>query len=265
MPGAIDQGRPVRWRQLKGVAASVLGSSAVGRLVKWTHPRWIPSRGLRLRNGDAVSASAAATLYFGMYENGERRFVEQYLDPDVDVIEVGASIGVMSCNIGRKLGPGRKLVCVEANSKLVGYVRENLARNCPHLRPAVVEAAVDYQSVTGTTRFAASDYHLESALSNSGELELPAVTLRKLCDEHGIDRFTLVADIEGAEAGIAFAAPDELARCGRIIIELHATRFAGQELSLDDLIRLFGDRHGYTLADRYGRVCVLDRTAARAP
>ena len=83
-------------------------------------------------------------LYWGLYESAEIRFVQRYVGDDVDVVELGSSLGVVSCQIASQLSGDTRLVCVEANEEMLPTLRRNIANNTSLRKVRCVHGAIDY-------------------------------------------------------------------------------------------------------------------------
>jgi len=207
-----------------------------------------------------VAPSIKASLFFGFYESAEIRFVQRYLPRVLDVVELGASLGGVSAQIGRKLDPGRRLVCVEASAALLPSLARNVCHNANGAEFAALHGAVDYASSDDQVAFTLAEENIFSHLAFEAEpgriVSVPRVSLSWLLEHYGIRDFVLICDIEGAEAGLIECEKSALRRCRLIIAELHATRFKGRDLGVDDLVRAM-EGQGFTMVDRHGSVCVL--------
>ena len=245
-------------------------SPAVGRLVGHVYGDRIPSRGTRIDvRGLPISPRIKASLFWGLYESAEYRFVRDHLRPDLDVIELGAGLGAISVQIARRLDGGRKLVCVEAAPELFDKLGANLSSN-----PALCEAVPVHGAVSYTegerVAFEINAWHLGSRLATPDtvggrdvrRIEVPAVALERLWRDH-LDggAYQLVLDVEGAEAQILEHEAEALSACQRLLIECHPTTFAGRPCGVEELIEKIRE-HGFELADRYGPVCFFARGAA---
>lgn len=256
---------PPRHLVLKGAAAAVLGHPLMGRALDLAFRGVIPARGMRFRTSGAVAPSSKAQLFWGMYESAEDRFVTRHLRRDLDVVEVGSGMGVVSSRIGRLLDPGRRLVCVEANADLLPLLRENVARNAPECRVEFVHAALggtDGQAATfvpGATHETSTIRSPTEAASPGGR-PVPTVTLAGLLEARGLGAYTLVCDVEGAEAAFILA-PGSLERCAQLVIELHDTEHDGRRWTVDDLAGAVVARQGMAVVDCYGPVFVFQRGA----
>lgn len=254
--------------RIKAVAASALTKPWIGRLIGASFSEKIPAFGLRIDTSEiAVQPSEKSKLFFGMYESAERRFVEKYLPLDADVVELGASIGVVTCVTRKRLPPAFRVVAVEANPALVPLVCRNLDLNRCSEGTIVEHAAIAYEETRVASFLAArhstdgriiSDATAKSSLDgHSGVTLVPVLTLSQLLLKHHIEAFTLIADIEGAEHAIFAHEHEALTRARVLIIEFHDEPDGS---SCEPLLeRLTNAEHGsFKLVDRYGNVCVLE-------
>jgi FkbM family methyltransferase len=228
----------------------------------------IVSEGCTIDAGDpAVTPWVRSLIFWGFYERPERLFVNKYLPANRDVIELGGSIGVVSSTIVRRLDPGRRLVTVEANPALIDLLRRNVLQNANGQQVSVLNRAIScgpeksefVDLEFGTSNL--SGWVSKDSRSNVTR-RVSAVSLGELATEHGIEEFTLVADIEGAEAGIFRHDAGSLANCKLMIIELHAIELDGKRLAVNDLRDIITDELGFVLRDRRDDVLVFERPRA---
>jgi FkbM family methyltransferase len=250
---------------VKRAAARVLCDPFVGRLIGALYGDRIPLNGLRIHTGSpVVAARTKAEIYWGIYESAEIRFLSRFLRTDLDVIELGASLGVVSSHAARALEPGRRLLCVEANPHLIPLIEENLRANAPQREFRVVQRAIDYDAGRDAVRLAlgvtTAASHVSSGQGTGGqEIVVPTATLSELLRESGFERYTLISDIEGAETGVFFDDPKALDGCGQILIELHDTQQNGGRLAYGDLAGEIERRYPFRVREAYGPVYVFDR------
>src|SRR5207302_3507634 len=103
-------------------------------------------------------------------------FVRDFLEPDLDVVELGSSLGVVALHILRKQSPHRKLICVEANPYLIETIQENLSRNEQGRHTTVIHAAIDY-GASDEVKFNTSEDNLVSLVGgNAGEHHMVRTT-----------------------------------------------------------------------------------------
>ena len=248
-----------RFLGLKKLAAAVLCSPLSGRLLGLAFGGKIPHRGVRIEVPPGGDPRVVAALFWGTYESAEVRFVRAHLQGDLDVVELGSSLGGVSSEIARRLQPGRKLVCVEANPELLAVLGRNLQRNAPQVQVQLVHGAISYDG-RPEVEFAIGESNLSSHLgSNARTRRVPAVTLGSVLSQAGLGDFALVSDIEGAEAGVFTQDSAALARCRLLIIELHQVHHQGTDHTPDTLIALIEQRTGMRLLARYAEVCTFAR------
>lgn len=217
---------------VKRRVARAITSPVVGKMVRFGGRQQRLSGVLMDLDEELLSPRVIGFLKWKLYEKAELRLIESQLRPDLDVIELGASVGVVSVHVARKLQPGRQLVCVEAHSGLIGPLRRTLERN--GVAAQVEHAALAYG--VPEVPFSIGSESFAGQLGTGAEPAVRATTLGYLRSQHGIDRFTLVCDIEGAEIQLLENDIDALAFCDQIIIELHATvSAAGEPVAVDQL------------------------------
>ena len=159
-------------------------------------------------------------LWLSRHEEPERIAVARYLDPARPVIELGASTGMLSCLINRRLDRPAAHVAVEANPDLIPVMQSNRALNRCSFE--VVHAAVAYDR--RSIGFAHGEDHLAGQADAQVEVTetVATTTLRQLLDRRQFDRATLVCDIEGMEIDLWRHEADIVAeRIGCLIVELH--------------------------------------------
>ncbi len=253
---------------IKTALAGALCHPSVGRLLSALFQGRIPSLrfgALRLdTRAPSVSPRIVAMIFWGIYESAELRFVRRYLRPDLDVLELGSSLGAVSCRIARRQQAGRKLVCVEANADLLPTLRRNVATH--GRKPVeVLNRAIGYDGPT--VRLQRGPDNISGRVTRNGAddtEEVPASTLSALLEEQGLGDYALVSDIEGAEAGFIERDAAALSHCQQVVIELHDAEGSAGPLSVDDLAALLVERHGFALRDRHGPVCVFERPTGPA-
>lgn len=170
-----------------GVAAKLAGRARVGGGVFTTREPFI-------------SLAAAGEMLKDTYEINERQALNAVLDPDLPVIDCGASLGVVACLVNRRLAHPERHVAVEANPDLLPVLERHRVMNGARFQ--VLHAAVAYGA--SQVAFNVSGSSLAGSLAGTGgrRVFVPAVTLREVADRYGFERFGLLCDIEGAEMDI---------------------------------------------------------------
>lgn len=249
---------------IKRTIANAACHASIGSLVSYTYSNRIKTAGILIDTSHPLIVPAVkAQLFWGLYERAEARFIRKYLRKDLNVIELGSSLGVISCLIRRILPKTRRLICVEAHPELIGVIQLNLRNNFLADNVLVINKAVYYDGAvdpkvwlsTGPNTLSGK---VQTVTERSGLL-VEKIKLSEIVEKNAIGEYTLVSDIEGAEAGIILQSQSELANCRQMIIEFHTTDFKGQRIRDDELRDLLLSRHGFSLRDQHGPICVLER------
>ncbi|MCC6724501.1 MAG: FkbM family methyltransferase [Saprospiraceae bacterium] len=208
-----------------------------------------------------------AAIFFKAYEGAEIRFLRQYLRNTFDVIELGASLGIVSSQIANKLKNSKKrIICVEPNRMLLESLKKNLTSNGGADNHIILNNLVDYSKPlhSEVAFFASSDIlgSSKSAAPSSNTFEeypVKNITLSHILSEFQIDKFSLVCDIEGAEIEMIFNDQAALSKCQQLIIETHNATASNKEYKYTEVIQLIAEKTGMTLVDVYGPVAYFER------
>jgi FkbM family methyltransferase len=236
----------------------------VGRLVAAVCRDRIRSRGFIFdTTSHVVHPSTKAELFWRFYESAEIRFVERYLSARRDVVELGSSLGVVSCHVKRRIGPARRLICVEANPALVPVIVRNLKLNGLHQKVQVVNRAICYNELRWgfVPGLVTTDGRLKTG-DQANRVPVGSTTLTALLREFGIHEYALVCDIEGAELEILRRDSEAFRNCHEMIIEMHKVDEGAETTKVDDLQKLFTERLGMSLRARHGAVGYFSRSVA---
>jgi len=219
----------------------------------------IQNRGLQIDTNDPWITPWVRTLIFwDMYETAELRLIERYLPKDIDVIELGGSIGVVASHIcARTTG---RVVTVEANPHLMAVLKRNVPAGTTIIHGAIAYPRLPADWVGMSFGESSLAGWISDATEKGTVYQVPRVTLSGLQSQNGRRSFALISDIEGAEAGIFIRDPQSLHNCPLMIIELHETVFEGTKLAVSDLVLLIR-KLGYDLRDNYRNVYVFQKDA----
>lgn len=157
-----------------------------------------------------------AKFLLDTYELPERTLVKKHIPPDACVLEMGASLGVISCVINRRLTNARRHVAVEANQELLPAIETNRAQNGCHF---FIEHCII--STRETAYFRPTSNSDGGQVSDRGLISLPIRDFTEIEASYELSFDTVIMDIEGAE--IAFITEYEaiLPRIRTIIVEFH--------------------------------------------
>jgi FkbM family methyltransferase len=214
---------------------------------------------LRLVPSDVIRRQLDA----GSYEAKEARFIQEYLPPGSEVLELGASLGIVSSIIlGRR--PSR-LVSYEAVPGLVDIARQMVAHNHPDAPWELVHCAIAAEGVTEVSFAWSSEYTQGGSVARgpgAGEgatLLVPAASLAGVIERHGLPSSAwLVMDIEGMEWELARRQAAGLRHFAGIIVECHDITDGGRHVPHAQVLEEI-TRAGFDIVDRRGKVSVLMR------
>jgi FkbM family methyltransferase len=200
-------------------------------------------------------------VWLGEYEAFERYAIARFLLPDLPVVELGGSIGVVSCLTNSRLARPEKHVVVEANPGLIAPLTANRDRN--RCRFGIVNAALAYGHAT--VAFHVSDSSVASTLLDTTgatrAVDVEAVTFESLVKGAGFGRCALVCDIEGAEIDLVAHEAEALAAFVELfIVEVHPQLVGAQAVAaLEARLRAVG----FSRIWSRGTVWVLRHIAGR--
>lgn len=236
----------------------------VGQLMATAWRNRLPHHGAVIHTDHpAVVPGAKARLVWGLYEKAETQFVQRYLPAGHDVVELGSSLGVVTAHIARKLEHGRRLICVEANPMLAAEISRNVATNAPGQQLEVVTAAIDY-SGRREVPFRLAQMNVDSRVATAcgaDTVAVEALALSTLLNRYNVGDYSLVMDIEGAEAEILLSDAAALERCQAIIAEFHEASGAFGSLTIEEMGQIVTSRLGFLQVARRGDIFAFTRIA----
>ncbi len=205
-----------------------------------------------------LSSRMRRHLMRGGYESAERRLVAGLIKEGDHVLELGASIGILSSILWKTVGPHGRVLSVEANAELRPYFERQMKVNnlegewievlgCPIWRDEVPDA-VRHQ------RFAPSQNNLggmASASHSENRVEARWCTARQICHQYRMEPTAMVIDVEGSEAVLSTTSPTFPPSLKTIIIEIHPL-LIGQEIAAACVQAVVDD--GFRLAAFFGSV-----------
>ena len=212
-----------------------------------------------------VEPHKRARIHLGLYEKDECALVAKYLNPELDTVELGCGVGVVSSKVCRQLNQRSRYVGVEGNPELVEVATRNLKRF-----PSIGERCIEHAVVVG--RYEADrnrnffitpgNFHSSSIAGGNAieevEVVVPEISLSELLRRHDFGHYQLVADVEGAELEVVQHDAAALANCQQMIIELHPTELNGNPVSIDNLAKTIRGL-GFREATVRGEVFVFQR------
>ncbi len=205
-------------------------------------------------NNKLVSNLTVALVYFNRYEKDEIYLCKKYLKSEIDIVELGTSIGVVASNIQQHFDVS-KMVCVEANPLLNNLLKKTIKLN-DFKNTVLVNVAISDsdQPIFFSTR---GSNELGKIVKHS-EIKVNAKSLQLIIKENNILDYNLVCDIEGAEC--SFILGEGLKNCQLAIIELHSSVWKGRYYSIDDLSYIIQEM-GFDLLENINKTFVFKRIA----
>jgi FkbM family methyltransferase len=176
---------------------------------------------------DNAKAGVIGGIAFGLYEYPERVLIGRWLPTDLDCVELGCSIGIVSRIILRKLKPMRRLLGVEASAELLDLARKNVSAAGFSSQFFPIHGAIHYDGPTVV--FAHHPEHIRGKVTGSEQTEgviTPCVTLAQVIHSGGLEAYSLVIDIEGSEFDLVARDVESLVKCQAIVAELHGDEAA---------------------------------------
>lgn len=244
---------------LKSVVTKILCHRLVGQWIGRIYSNQIPNRGKRFFVPPQGDPKITAWLFWGIYEAAEIRLIKKHLPKNSDVVELGSSLGIVTCQIDSVLDPTRTIVAVEPNPTLLPFLRQNVEKHARRSSIVIVQGALSY-SGNATIALELGNSNLTSKLgvaSSERTVDVPTVTLAQLLAEHKLTSWSLVCDIEGAEAALFDNEAAVFDHCQCLIIELHHTEHRGRTFSPESLIVYIEQQTQLRMVARDGRAVVF--------
>jgi FkbM family methyltransferase len=197
------------------------------------------------------------------YEAKEARYIQAHLPAGAEVLELGASLGIVSSIIlGRR--PSR-LISYEAVGPLTEIARQVVAHNHPAAPWTLVHCAIAGEGVAEVS-FDWSPAHTQggSVASKPAKthLRVPAESLASAIARHHLSTEAwLVMDIEGMEWPIARQQAAALRHFAGMIVECHDVREGDRVIPHEEVVAELA-KAGFDIIARRGQVSVLRRHAS---
>lgn len=205
-----------------------------------------------------VNKKLIASIFFGFYESAEIRYIEKYLRKDIDVLELGGSIGIVSAHISSKLSKDQMLITVEANPYLINNVETNIKRHkTDGLIFHVLNYAISYN--VQHVRLNITSNNTETKVIKNQEdtysgIHVEAKTVSDILKKFYRNNFAIVCDIEGSEIEIFMNEHNGLKNCSQLFIELHKAFYNNRFYSISELKTIIEEIHNFKYVDNDGPV-----------
>jgi FkbM family methyltransferase len=193
----------------------------------------------------------------GTYEKELISVVQSCIQPNRDVLDVGANVGLFSVLFSKSLEEGRKVLSVEPSDAAFSRLERNIRRNnCSNnilhkgalgseiskVQLHSVEGKEEYSSLKPIAHKHASD--LEQISS-----EVSMIPLDNLVREHGLNPAFMKMDVEGAEFEVLKGATETLKTFKpTILAELDNKLLSSFGTNAEEVVR-FLNEFGYKVVD----------------
>ena len=199
----------------------------------------------------------------GSYEAKEARYIQAYLPAGATVLELGASLGVVSSIIlGRK---PESLISYEAVGPLGDIARQVVAHNHPAAPWELVHCAIAAEGVDEVSFDWSPEYTQGGTVADESAkslIRVPAVSLAGAIARHRLPSTAwLVMDIEGMEWELARHQAKALHHFDGIIVECHDIKEGNRSIPHAEVLAEIL-KAGFTVVARRGQVSVLRRHSA---
>jgi FkbM family methyltransferase len=164
----------------------------------------------------------------GIYETAEREIVKTFIQPGDQILEIGASIGIITSFLVKAAGAGGRTVSVEPDTSLGAYFERQLAVNgakvdllnalcCP-----IWQQPVPHDMLC--RRFKPSKNPLLGQAAKPGEVgrDVRWITAEMACREAGLEPTAVMIDIEGTEVVWIERAPQFPRSIRTVIVDFEA-------------------------------------------
>lgn len=161
-------------------------------------------------------------LRYGVYELEETEFVEAYVEPSMDVVELGGGIGYLSCFIDARGDGDRTHVVVEPNQHLLPVLERNRELNGASFTTVAAAYASEGELVDLHVPEEFWSASLHPMTDEHETVAVATVDLRSIVERYELTDVALVVDAEGSEADLLLNELDVVeSHCRVLIVEFH--------------------------------------------
>jgi FkbM family methyltransferase len=216
----------VRQRVKSSPMLGRLGSAALRRVVSGGEPLIVTVQ-QGANQGMKLAIDQNTPRYYWLEGHDEPEVVEMmrsFSPPNGTVIDVGAHVGIETLMLSRWVGPGGRVISIEADPATMGRLKKNLEINSLTNVRTVQKAISDR---TGTVRFSA-DASVTSAITDSPGtqigIDVPCETLDQLAEDLALQKIDLIKiDVEDHEVAVLRGAQRVLRSIQpALLIEIHS-------------------------------------------
>jgi FkbM family methyltransferase len=242
----------------KVIIVKFLTSRLIGKTIKRFNNGILYTQGIKIDlTSSEISPRAAASIFWGFYESAEIRFIKKFLMPNLPIVELGTSIGIVAC-IARTINR-QKLICVEANPTLIPLIQKNFELNKIE-NYEIINAAIGNET-NESLYFEKGSSNTTGKVNNiktESSVLIKQVTLTEILQTRKIQDYILICDIEGAEVFLLMNDHRSLSNCKQIIIETHEKEFNNNLIKSADMKDRIIEL-GFVVREQYGPNFVFEK------
>ncbi len=199
-------------------------------------------------------------LIFHDYERDIVRLIEKYIDPEKDVIDVGANIGLHSVLFSQLINPGRKVLAIEPTPNALKYLQTNIKRNKCDEKLIVFkgiaadsERQYELKTIEGKEEYSSlgNMNHPNINGIEKKSIKVEGNTIDNLVDTYQLNPGFIKIDTEGAEFKVLSGAREILKENRPVILsELSENLLHEQGSSCEEVYKLLKE-FNYRIFDAY--------------
>lgn len=240
---------------IKSFVANILSNNFTGTLIGFLYRNKLNIKGVKIvTKSKHITSKTKSDIFWRIYESAEMRFINKYFDGALPLIELGSSIGVVSCYGGKRKGENLQ-ICVEANPNLISVLNENINVN-------QIEQVYILNGAIGSNRneFSFFDFGKSNILGKIkdtiSDTKVRNIYISDILSKNNIEEFYMVCDIEGAEYFLFSQQSLAFEKCKLLIIELHDFIYNDIIYTVEDIKKLINNNTKLRYIENYGNVYV---------
>ena len=167
-----------------------------------------------------INAKITAKILDGEYESDEIYFIDEYVNGDETVVELGGCIGFTACYTNKIIDKNNDHIVVEANKNLIPIIKHNKGINDCDFK--VIQSAYSYGKSRAKISVPENAWGGSLYRNSDRTYNVDCITIKDIIEKFDISKFTLIADIEGSEISLINNELDIIeSECSLVIIEFH--------------------------------------------
>ena len=185
------------------------------------------------------------------------------INPNKDVINIGANIGLYSNLAASKINGPRKVLAVEPTPNAFNLLKKNTLRNNNENKSILFEGAatdkdedIEMNIILGKEEYSSIGKLVHDSVIKDKfiQVKVKGITLDSLVKRHEVEPGILIIDVEGAELKVLKGAVETLKKYNPVIIsELDDALLFEQGSNSKEVIR-FLEELNYTILDTLGHL-----------